>query len=54
MDGRHVTVSVRDYDAMNEAAAMHPDGKRIALVAGTPRGAEIRLLEDFLPAPAGR
>jgi Tol biopolymer transport system component len=43
-----------DMFAMNEAAAMHPDGKRIAFVTGTPRSREIRLLEDFLPAPPGR
>jgi len=35
-------------------AALHPDGKRIAFVVGAARSSEIRLLEDFLPAPAGR
>jgi hypothetical protein len=35
-------------------AALHPDGQRIAFVVGAARSSEIRLLEDFLPAPAGR
>jgi Tol biopolymer transport system component len=35
-------------------AALHPDGRRIAFVVGAARSSEIRLLEDFLPAPAGR
>jgi len=37
-----------------DPAALHPDGRRIAFVVGTERTREIRLLEDFLPAPAGR
>ena len=43
-----------DGPVMHQAAAMHPDGRRIAFVTGTPRPREIRLLEDFLPAPTGR